>query len=121
VKDLPGAARLFSVNAIWRATGLDSAGRSLVRALDSPHEDLRTIAAMFLVQGGKRAIPLLRESLHKPQHKPESLALVLAIIGDIGGSELEPQLRRFSDDPDPLVAKAARDALAVVASQRTPS
>jgi hypothetical protein len=75
---------------------------------------------MFLVQGGKRASPLLRESLREPPRKPESLALVLGIIGDIGDLELEPQLRRFSDDPDPLVAKAARDALAVVAAQRKP-
>jgi hypothetical protein len=75
---------------------------------------------MFLVQGGKRAIPLLGEALHDTPRKPESLALVLAIIGDIGGSELEPQMRRFSDDPDPRVAKAARDALALVANQRTP-
>ena len=72
---------------------------------------------MFLVQGGKHAIPLLRESLHEPPRKPESLALVLGIVGDIGDPELEQDLRRFTDDPDPLVGKAARDALAVIANQ----
>lgn len=108
--DLSGAARLFASNILWRATGLEPAGRALVRALGSPHEDLRTIAGMFLVKGGRKASPLLRE----PLSRRENLPLILTIIGDIGDTEFEPQLRQFSNDSDPDIARAARDALDVI-------
>lgn len=79
-------------------------------ALRSPHEDLRTIAGMFLVKAGKKASPLLREPLRQREHLP----LILTIIGDIGDAEFEPDLRHFSNDSDPDVARAARDALEVI-------
>jgi len=108
--DLPGAALLFSSNALWRATGLEAAGRTLVRALGSPQEDLRTIAGIFLVKAGKKTSPLMREAL---RHR-ENLPLILTIIGDIGDPEFEPELRHFSEDSNPDVARAARDALDVI-------
>jgi hypothetical protein len=108
--DLPGAALLFASNALWRATGLEAVGRTLVRALGSPHEDLRTIAGMFLVKAGTKASPLLRE----PLRRRENLPLVLSIIGDIGDAEFEPELRHLTEDPNPDVARAARDALDVI-------
>jgi hypothetical protein len=108
--DLSGTARLFATNALWRATGLESAGRALVVALGSPHEDLRTIAGMFLVKAGKKASPLLREPLRNREHLP----LILTIIGDIGDNEFEPELRQLSNDSNPDVARAARDALEVM-------
>jgi len=45
--------------------------------------------------------------------------MVLVIAGDIGASRLEPQLRHFTADPDPEVAKAARDGLRILAAQQT--
>jgi HEAT repeat protein len=92
---------------IWRSTGLRAAGRALVRALGSEDEDLRTIAGMFLVKAGKDSEPLLEEALNRR----ENLPMVLWILGDIGDSRLEPEIRQFSDDLDPRVAGAARDAL----------
>ncbi len=92
---------------IWRSTGLRAAGRALVRALGSDDEDLRTIAGMFLVKAGKDAEPLLEEALERR----ENLPMVLWVLGDIGDRRLEPEIRQFSDDRDPRVAGAARDAL----------
>jgi hypothetical protein len=115
--DLLGTARLFASNALWRATGLEPAGRALVSALGSPHEDLRTIAGMFLVKGGKKASPLLRE----PLSRRENLPLILTLIGDIGDAEFEPDLHDFSNDSDPDVARAARDALEVIRLSALPS
>ncbi len=109
------AARLFALKSLWRATGLQAAGRALVRALSSPDEGVRTIAGMFLVQAGERAEPLVEEALRRR----ENLPMVLIIAGDIGASRLEPQLRRFTADPDPEVAKAARDGLRILAAQQT--
>jgi hypothetical protein len=43
--------------------------------------------------------------------------MVLLIAGDIGAVGLEGELRRFTADPDPQVAKAARDALRILTAQ----
>ena len=88
-----------------------------MRALGSPHEDVRTIAGIFLVKAGKRSSPLL----HDPLLQRENLPVILTIIGDIGDSEFEPELRRFSEDSDPEVARAARDALTLLEAQPRPA
>jgi HEAT repeat protein len=112
--DLAGSARLFLSNAVWRATGLRSAGRTLVHGLGSDDENQRTLAGMFLVQAGRQAEPLLEEALSKG----ENLPLVLTILGDIGDPKFEPELRRFSHDANPEVARAAADALLALARSR---
>lgn len=103
---LARVARLFLLRALWRG-GLTSAGRALVDALGAPDEDLRTIAGMFLVQGGDRAVPLLRAAVARREHLP----LVLRMAGDVGASEMKSEIEGFVADPDPTVAQAARDAL----------
>ncbi len=67
------------------------------------------------VQAGARAVPLVEEALGRRQGLP----MVLVIAGDIGASRLEPELRRFTTDPDPQVAKAALDGLRILAAQHT--
>lgn len=105
------AARLFGQNALWRSTGLRSAGRALVEALGSPDEDLRTIAGMFLVRGGRRAEPLLEEALARRAN----LSMVLSVLSSIGDPRYEPVFQSFSQDPDPAAADAAREALRLLA------
>jgi hypothetical protein len=103
-------ARLYALKFLWNATGLRPAGRALVDALGSRDDDVRTVAGMFLVQSGKRAEPLIAEAITQREHLP----IVLVIAGDIGASALEPQLRRFTTDPDPGVARAAHDGLRIL-------
>jgi hypothetical protein len=105
-----GAARLVACRALWRATGLRAAGRALVRALGSRDEDLRTLAGMLLVKEGQHAEPLLHEAMHRR----ENLPMVLWVLGSIGDKELESEIREFSRDRDPSVARAAQDALRVL-------
>jgi len=107
-------ARLFALKSLWCATGLRPAGRALVDALGSRDEDLRSAAGMFLVQCGKRAEPLIAEAIARR----EPLPMALLIAGDIGASALEPELRRFTADPDPDVARAAHDALRTLVEPR---
>ena len=107
------AARLFALKSVWRTTGLQSAGRALLNALDSPNEDVRTIAGMFLVQGGKQAEPLVEEGIKRRLNLP----MTLVIAGDIGAVSLKPELQRFTSDPDPAVAKAAKDGLRILERQ----
>jgi hypothetical protein len=107
-------ARLYALKSVWNATGLRSAGRARVDALGSPDEDVRTAAGMFLVQSGKRAESLVEEAIRRREHLPT----VLVIAGDIGAARLEPDLRRFSKDADPEVARAAQDGLRILAAQQ---
>jgi hypothetical protein len=100
-------ARLYALKSLWTATGSRSAGRALVKALGSTDEGERTVAGMLLVQGGRRAEPLVAEAIRRREHLP----IVLLIAADIGASSLEPDLRRLTMDPDPEIARAAHDAL----------
>jgi hypothetical protein len=104
-------ARLYALKALWSSTGSRSAGRALVDALDSEDEGVRTVAGMLLVQSGKRAEPLVEDALKRRKNLPA----VLLIAGDIGAVRLEPELRRFTADADPQVAKAAQDGLRTLA------
>ncbi len=108
--NLVKAAQLFVSQAVWNATGLDAAGRTLVRALDSDDENLRTIAGIFLVQAGQRAEPLLEEALHKGQYLP----MVIDVLGSIGDPKVIAELHPFIDNPNPEIARAARDAIRAI-------
>ena len=105
--------RLLAVlltSLIWRVMSMRPAGRALVRALGTDDEQVRAIAGMMLVKSGSKAKPLLQEALNRR----ENVSTVLAVLGSIGDPSMEPEIRRFADDQDPQVSKAARDALRVV-------
>ena len=107
-------ARLYALKWLWTSTGCRSAGHALVKALGSTDEDERVIAGVLLVQGGKRAEPLVADAIRRREHLP----IVLLIAADLGASGLEPDLRHLSTDPDPDVARAASDALEILAAKQ---
>jgi HEAT repeat protein len=107
------AARLFALKGAWHALGSRAAGRALVRALASPDEGVRTVAGMFLAQAGKKAEPLVEEAIRKRVNLP----MTLVIAGDIGAARLKPEMERLTSDPDPNIAKAARDGLRIMTAQ----
>ena len=107
---LLGAIRLFVYRAFWSGLGITSAGRALVKELGSPDENIRSIAGIFLTKSGKRAEALLIEAANRR----ENLPTVLTVLGSIGDPALIPQLQLFANDPNPEVAKAAREALKVI-------
>jgi HEAT repeat protein len=109
---LLGALRLFVCRALWHWLGMTSAGRALVRALGSPDENIRSIAGILLTKSGKRAEALLQEAVNRQ----ENLPIVLTVLGSIGDPALIPQLRQFTNDQNPEVAKAAQQALKVIES-----
>lgn len=110
VTNLAKVAQLFVSKAVWNVTGLDVAGRTLIHALDSEDESIRTIAGIFLVQTGQRAEPLLEEALHKGQHLP----MVINVLGSIGDPRIVSALRPFTEDSDPEIARAAQDAILAI-------
>jgi hypothetical protein len=107
-------ARLYALKSLWTAIRCRSAGRALVKALGSSDESERTVAGMFLVQGGKRAEPLVADAIRRREHLP----IILLIAGDIRARTLEPDLRRLTADPDPDVARAAHDALEILSAEQ---
>ncbi len=106
------AAPLLVFGALWRSLGLQPAGRRVLASLDDPDETTRTMAGILVVKAGRRAIPLLQESMNKCRNLP----MVIRLAADVGAHELVPQIRQFADAADPRVAAAARDALRLLAS-----
>lgn len=109
-----GFLKLFAAYAMWRYGGSKPAGRGLVDALGSKNENLRTIAGIFLVKGGRRAGPLLLEAIEKRRDLP----LTLTLLADLGDHSHAPVLRRHVDDRDPEAARAAAQALRVLEFRR---
>ena len=107
---LLGVSRLLVYWSLWFGLGFTPAGRALVQALGSPDKNIRSIAGMLLVKGGKRAEPLLLEGAARR----ESLPMVLTALGSIGDPAVIPQLRQFTEDENPDVANAAREAIKVL-------
>lgn len=107
-------ARLYALKSLWTGLRCRCAGRALVKALGSTDESERTVAGMFLVQGGQRAEPLVADAIRRREHLP----IILLIAGDIRAWRLEPDLRRLAADPDPDVARAARDALEILSAEQ---
>jgi HEAT repeat protein len=105
-----GVIRLFICWFLWLIFGFPSAGRVLIDALSSPDKNIRSIAAMLLVKSGKRAEPLLLEATTRR----ESLPLVLSVLGSIGDPAMVPHVQQFTEDENPEVTKAAREALKVI-------
>ena len=99
------AFRLFAANLCWRVTGARACGRTLVRGLSSPDENVRLIAGMLLVKGARRAAPLLREAMEAPS------PLLLRVVADAGVTDLEPRIAALLESTDPELSRSAREAL----------
>src|SRR5690242_21916398 len=85
------ALGLFRANVIWRALGERSSGEKLIMALSSTNENLRILAGIFLVRGGRKALPLLEKELENRRNLPQ----ILMLLGDIDQPESEEYLRRY--------------------------
>src|SRR5260370_37243378 len=107
------AAGLFAANSIWRVTGSQTAGRTLVNALAASDSNLRTIAGMLIVRGGQKAVPLIEEAIHRQLNLPQ----VLVMEGDVGAKQLQPQLQNVTGHPTPQISRATRDGLKIPSHQ----
>lgn len=104
-------AAVYAQGALWRATRARAAGDALVRAFLSGDEMVRTLAGMFLVQGGPAAAPVLRDALARGGDDPD----LITALADVGTPDDEPLLRDYARSADPAVATAARRGLRVLA------
>ena len=111
-----GSALATFLKSAALSWGSNAAARSLFADLSSDDENVRTLAGMFLVRNGRRALPVLRQALARR----EQLPTVLTMLADIAAPESEAEIARFVDDPDPEVAQAARMALDLLSRNRSP-
>lgn len=102
---------LLVEGVLWRVTHRESFGRRLLAGLGEPNESARAIAGIMLAKGGTAAIPLLQRALAERSYVVE----VLTLLGDVGDTSVENDLARFTSDPDAPIARAAKDALRVLA------
>ena len=112
------AARLYILRLVWQWTGLTGAGNRLIAALDSGDETLRTLAGMFLVRTGRRSRVLVENALIQGQNP----LMLIPILGDIGDARSLDTLEPFTNNKDPVVARAASDAieLLLLAAENNP-
>ena len=107
------ALRLVTDSTLWRALGARGAGRRLLRALGSRDENIRQMAGILLVRGGRKSQVLLTEALETG----ENLPLVLSLLGDVGDEAAQVRLERYAADEDPAIAQSARYALRALRSR----
>jgi hypothetical protein len=104
---LAETAKLFAAYGLWRATGWAVAGRTLIATLGSSDANNRMIAGMFLVKGGRLALPLVADALESGRGLP----LILNVAGDLGHTELAPLVERYTGAPDERIAQQAAVSL----------
>jgi len=105
------ALAVLAEGALWRVSGQDSLGWRLINALGEADENVRSIAGIMLAKRGRAAIPLLQRALAERVNVAE----VLALLGDVGDASDRTVIANFVDDPDKTIARAAREALRVLA------
>ena len=106
---LGASLRVLASDRAWRLLGSDAAGRAVAgTAVESADEDASTLAAMLLVRGGDRAVPLLAELVAEGRADP----IVVDVLASIGTPGAMALLGRLVDHDDPDVAAAAHSALA---------
>jgi HEAT repeat protein len=111
---LARALSTFAKSAALRL-GSAAAGRGLLADFASDDETVRSLAGMFLVRGGSRSLPVLREALARRERMPE----VLTMLGDIATDESAQLIRQYLSDSDPAVAAAAQSALDILDRNRS--
>jgi len=104
------AIKLFVFRILWQWFGIRWVGESLISALVSNDENIRTIAGMFLVQTGERSRPIVEASLAENN----TLPILLTILGDIGDAGTVRKLELYTHNSDPEIVRAADDALIAI-------
>ena len=106
---------LLAEGMLWRITHQPWLGRRLIEGLGNSDENARSVAGIMLAKGGAAAIPILHDALVERNHVAE----VLAVLGDVGDASVKDEVARFVSDQDETIARAASDALRVLALRQS--
>jgi hypothetical protein len=103
------AMQMIFAGGCWRALGVKSAARTLLKGLSSADTDTTTIAAMMLVKAGQRSVPVLLQQIESGATVP----LAVSALASIDPKKHVPLFERLAQDSSNTVAQAARDALSL--------
>jgi len=118
LEDSAPLVRVAAAQARWQTAArpeeLDRLVRILVESLGQEDEELALTAGTALVNMEEAAVAPLIESYNQEGGEQ---ALVVRVLGEIGGDEAIAFLGRVTDSPDPAVAREATEGLQALAEE----
>lgn len=94
----------------WRMLGSDSAGQTLLEAMDTGDEQQRMLAGMSLVKAGGKSVELIKRAIDARQANP---ALV-RLLADFDQQEARAILRQVAENNTGELKAAAEQSLALL-------
>ncbi len=104
---LVSSAKIAAASAVWRLTGLESAGRVLVGSVATGDENSQALAGVLLVKAGERSVPLITEALTAGAASTE----LVDVLASIGGATARNGLERVASAPGSEITISAQKAL----------
>lgn len=103
---LGGSLKVIGAGVIFRTTGADGAGYTLLDAFSGDDEQEKTLAGISIVKAGEKSLDLIEKARVSGRLTPA----VVRLLPDIGGGRARALLSRISADDGP-VADAAMESL----------
>jgi hypothetical protein len=101
--------KVIGAGLVFRATGAEGAGYTLLDAFSGSDEQEKMLAGISIVKAGERSIDLIEKARQSGRLTPE----VVRLLADIGGPRSRVLLTEISGDDGP-VADAATESLEVL-------
>jgi hypothetical protein len=101
--------KVIGAGLVFRATGAEGAGYTLLEAFSGSAEQEKTLAGISIVKAGERSVDLIDKARQSGRLTPE----VVRLLADIGGPRSRALLTEISGDDGP-VADAATESLEVL-------
>lgn len=103
---LGGSLKIIGAGAIFRATGTDGAGYTLLEAFSGDDEQEKMLAGISIVKAGEKSIDLIEKARASGRLTPA----VVRLLADIGGPRSRALLSRIAGDGG-AVAEPAMQSL----------
>jgi hypothetical protein len=101
--------KVIGAGLVFRATGAEGAGYTLLDAFSGSDEQEKMLAGISIVKAGERSVDLIEKARQSGRLTPE----VVRLLADIGGPRSRVLLTEISGDDGP-VADAATESLEVL-------
>jgi hypothetical protein len=101
--------KVIGAGLVFRATGAEGAGYTLLDAFSGDDEQEKALAGISIVKAGERSVDLIDKARQSGRLTPE----VVRLLADIGGPRSRALLTEISDADGPTAA-AATESLEVL-------
>jgi hypothetical protein len=95
--------KVIGAGLVFRATGAEGAGYTLLDAFSGGDEQEKTLAGMSIVKAGDRSVDLIEKARDTGRLTPP----VVRLLADIGGPRSRALLSQISGDQGPVAVAAA--------------